>query len=176
MKNKTTLVVAVAIALLISASSFAQIVTSGLDDGSDGTLRNEIADTAPGGTITFMPAVTTVTLNSELTIDKDLTITGTPVTLVTVDANFNGRVFNISAGNVTLNNLTLTNGVAPDGGGIYMTNATVTINDCIITNNVANATGSPAGSGGGIFNDVGGILVVNNSEISGNTANRAGGG
>ncbi len=177
MKNKSTLLTVIILAVsTLTSLSYAQLVTSGLDDGSDGTLRNEIADTPSGGTITFMPSVTTVDLNSELLIDKDLTITGVPITTVTIDANANGRIFNVSAGNLILNNLTLTNGVAPDGGAIYMTNANVTINDCVISNNVANATGSPAGSGGGIFNDVGGILVVNDSEISNNTANRAGGG
>ncbi|WP_299130483.1 T9SS type A sorting domain-containing protein [uncultured Winogradskyella sp.] len=175
MKHRVTLI-AVITAIFHSTFSFAQLVTSGADDGTDGTLRNEIADTPPGGTITFAPAVLTVTLNSELVLDKDLIINGTVGTTVIIDANNNGRVFNVTSGDVTLNDLTITNGLAFDGGGIYMTNAMVTINNSIITGNTANGIGSPSGSGGGIYNDVGGVLVVNNSEISNNTANRAGGG
>ncbi len=176
MKKQITLLIAACIAIFTTTHSFAQFVTSGADDGSDGTLRQEIADTPAGGTITFMPSVLVVTLNSELVLNKELTITGTEVTTVTIDANNMGRAFNITSGPVELNNLTITNGLAYDGGGIYLSGATLTINGCIITNNIANGTGSPAGSGGGIFNDVGGILIVNDSEISSNTANRAGGG
>lgn len=178
MKKNITLLIAVCIAIFTTTNTFAQIVTSGADDGSDGTLRQEIADTPAGGTITFLPTVLVVNLNSELLIDKELNIIGTPITTVIIDANNNGRIFNITTGPVTLVGLTLTNGLAPDGGGIYVTNATVTVNDCVITNNTANATATPgpAGSGGGILNDVGGILVVNNSQITSNTANRAGGG
>ncbi|MFD1016549.1 choice-of-anchor Q domain-containing protein [Winogradskyella rapida] len=170
MKNKITQVIALSMTLFISTNLFAQVVTSSADDGTDGTLRNEIADTPAGGTITFDAAITTVSLNSELLITKELTIDGSSVT---IDANFNGRVFYITAGPLELNGLTLTNGVAIDGGAIYLTNAAVTINNCIITNNQANGT---SGSGGGIFNDVGGVLTVNDSEISYNLANRAGGG
>lgn len=170
MKKQITLFIAVLIAIFTTSASFSQLVTSSADDGSDGTLRQEIADTPPGGTITFTPAVTTVTLTmGELLLDKELTITGD----VTIDANNNGRVFNISSGPVILNDLTLTNGLAADGGAIYIANASVAINNANINNNTANGA---SGSGGGIFNDVGGVLVVNNSQIISNTANRAGGG
>ena len=60
------------------------------------------------------------------------------------------------------------------GGGIYNLNAgTVTIINATISNNVADGT---AGSGGGILNDVGSQLTITDTEISGNTAVRAGGG
>ncbi|WP_178984617.1 beta strand repeat-containing protein [Winogradskyella helgolandensis] len=173
MKNKITYVIAAAMTLFISTSAFAQVVTSGADDGTDGTLRNEIADTPIGGIITFDLSVTTVTLNSELLIDKDLIISGNSITPITIDASSNGRIFNISSGVVVLNDLALINGLEVDGGAMYISNALVTINDSSITGNTANGA---SGSGGGIFNDVGGVLVVNNSEISNNTANRAGGG
>ena len=173
MKNKITFVIAMAMTFFISADAFAQLVTSGADDGTDGTLRNEIADTPIGGVITFDTSVTTVTLNSELLIDKDLIISGNSITPLTIDANNNGRIFNITAGLVVLNDLMLINGLDVDGGAIYMTNAVVTINNSTISGNTANGA---SGSGGGIFNAIGGVLVVNNSEISNNTANRAGGG
>ncbi|WP_116790506.1 T9SS type A sorting domain-containing protein [Flavobacterium psychrotrophum] len=60
------------------------------------------------------------------------------------------------------------------GGGIYNLNGgTVTIINATISNNVADGA---AGSGGGILNDVGSQLSVTDTEISGNTAARAGGG
>ena len=58
------------------------------------------------------------------------------------------------------------------GGGIYNLSGTLTIqNGATITANIADGT---AGSGGGILNQ--GTLVVTDSTITGNIANRAGGG
>lgn len=60
------------------------------------------------------------------------------------------------------------------GGGIFNAGGTLNVQGgTVISNNTASGT---AGSGGGIFNDAGGTLTVNVAEISGNTANRAGGG
>ncbi len=60
------------------------------------------------------------------------------------------------------------------GGGIFNSGGTVVIqNSASISNNVADGT---SGSGGGVLNDVGGTLTVDTSSITGNTANRAGGG
>jgi len=169
--------IALAMALLVSSHSFSQVVTSGADDGSDGTLRQEIADTPSGGIITF-EGVTTVTLNSELVIDKSLRITG-PLNagelFLTIDANFQGRSFNVTSGNVELDDLIITNGVEENGGAIYVSNAILLVNNSRITGNVANGTGSPAGSGGGIFVDEGAVLTVTDTEMSSNQANRAGG-
>jgi hypothetical protein len=173
MKNKITFVIATAMTFFISTSAFAQLVTSGADDGTDGTLRTEIADTPNGGTITFDASVSTINLNSELLINKDLIISGNSSSMTTIDANSNGRIFNITSGLVVLNDLMLVNGLEGDGGAIYITNADVAINNSAITGNIANGA---SGSGGGIFNAIGGVLTVNNSEISNNIANRAGGG
>ncbi|MFD2433724.1 beta strand repeat-containing protein [Mesonia maritima] len=172
MRNFTYLV---ATMVLLSLSSLnAQVVTSGQDDGSDGTLRQEILDTPSGGTITFDPIVTSVTLDSELTINKSITISGGNLLVpnTTIDADNNGRAFNITAGTVVFNNLDIINGVEVDGGAI-IANATLTINDSNLTDNTANGA---SGSGGAIYVNSGGTLVINNSGISNNVANRAGGG
>ncbi|MCG8648662.1 MAG: hypothetical protein MI861_02455, partial [Pirellulales bacterium] len=62
------------------------------------------------------------------------------------------------------------------GGGIFNNGGIVSIGSgqpVNITNNVADGA---SGSGGGIFNAVGGVLSVDGGTISGNSANRAGGG
>ena len=76
---------------------------------------------------------------------------------------------------VDISNNTASGDAADDGGGGVFNNggelrifAGTTIND-----NVADGA---SGSGGGVFNAVGGTLRVVEAEISGNTANRAGGG
>ncbi len=173
--KKITLLIAISIAVFTTNKSWSQTITSSADDGTTpGTLRVEIANATPGSTLTFDPSITNITLLlGEILIDKDLTISGVSGTTSTIDANSSSRVFNVTSGAIILENLTLTNGVANDGGAIYMSNASVTINDSFLTSNTANGA---SGSGGAIFNDVGGVLVVNNSGITANIANRAGGG
>ncbi|SDB66993.1 Por secretion system C-terminal sorting domain-containing protein [Flavobacteriaceae bacterium MAR_2010_188] len=170
-KNFTLLICLIFVGM--SSAIHAQVVTNGNDSG-EGSLRQEIIDAGAGGTVTFNGAVTTVTISSgDLDIPYDLTITG-PATKVTIDANDTSRIFNITGGTVVLNNLTITDGTAVNGGGVYITNANVRMNNCIVSNNVAD--GATTSSGGGIYNDVGGVLTVNNSQVSSNSANRAGGG
>ncbi len=71
-------------------------------------------------------------------------------------------------------NIASGNGSDQGGGGVFNAGGTVNIqNGVTISGNVANGT---SGSGGGILNDASGELNVDDSEISGNTANRAGGG
>ncbi|WP_121666461.1 T9SS type A sorting domain-containing protein [Mesonia aquimarina] len=171
--KKFTYLIATSLAMLFFMPVTAQTVTSGLDDGSDGTLRQEITDTPSGGTITFGALVTTVTLNSELIIDKSITIDGGTLVNIVIDADSNGRAFNITSGTVTMNNVDIINGVADDGGAIKLANSTLTISDSNLMDNTANGA---SGSGGAIYVDAGGTLLVNDSEISNNVANRAGGG
>lgn len=158
--------------MLLSVSTQAQTVTSGADSGP-GSLRDEIDNATAGSVISFGVGVVLINLDSAITINKNLTITNSGLLPVVIDGGENGRIFTISGGVVSLDNLELTNGLADDGGAIYITNATVTISDCDINNNVANGV---SGSGGGIYNDVGGDLTIMNTIIENNQANRAGGG
>uniref|UniRef100_UPI0036F37329 choice-of-anchor Q domain-containing protein n=1 Tax=Rhodopirellula bahusiensis TaxID=2014065 RepID=UPI0036F37329 len=57
------------------------------------------------------------------------------------------------------------------GGGIFNVGGTLVVSDATIQNNVADGA---SGSGGGIFNA--GTATIDNTTVSGNTANRAGGG
>ncbi|MGK7931203.1 MAG: CHAT domain-containing protein, partial [Microcystaceae cyanobacterium] len=68
---------------------------------------------------------------------------------------------------VNLNNLTITEGQVTDIGGGILNSNTLTINNSIISGNIASSSSSSS-NGGGIYNN--GILTVNNSTISGNTA------
>jgi len=78
------------------------------------------------------------------------------------------RIFHISvSGNLTINDLTVSNGCSSDGGGIFNVAGTLEINNSSISGN------SAGGFGGGIDNR--GTLEINNSAISGNSASEAGG-
>ena len=88
-------------------------VSNGLDGGS-GSLRQAIADAAPGDTITFDKNVHRITLTSgELGITQDLDIEGPGANKLTISGNDSSRVFDISAGaTVTIAGLTITDGLA----------------------------------------------------------------
>jgi hypothetical protein len=149
-------------------------VVTNLNDSGAGSLRQAISDADAGGTITFQAGLTgAITLASQLTIDKELTIQGPGANLLTISGNNAVRVFNITAGDVTLTGLTIANGQATDtfiwGGGINYTSAgTLTLQQCTLSGNSANI-------GGGICNN-GGTVIVNNSTLSGNSAGGFGGG
>ena len=160
-------------------------VTSTLDDGSAGTLRYEInlANTAGGdNTINFSPTAfatpQTITLSLgdlSLTDQGALTITG-PAAGVTINgggtSNFTylGGVFEVATGaTASLSSLTITNGYAEGGGGVFINNgASATFTDCTISGN------STVEDGAGIL-CVGNVVLVD-STVSGNSTPAAGGG
>lgn len=82
-----------------------------------------------------------------------------------------GAIFN-TFGNLTLNNLILTNNSAANGGALNNSGAdsVLNINNCIISNNTA------TGSGGGIQNFSSSFMNIENSTIIGNTSGSSAGG
>jgi hypothetical protein len=157
------------------------ITVTNTNDSGPGSLRQAIADAAPGDTINFnlsdCPCVITLT-SGELLIRKPLTINGPGAKTLSIDGNNNSRVFSIiQSGTVTLAGLTVTkgNGVGATnnslGGGILGLIGTLIINDCAI---VGNSTLSGAAGGGGVFFAIG-ALRMTGSVISGNRAGFGGG-
>lgn len=167
------LLVSVGLALLMGlgaplAARAATSVVTNLNDSGAGSLRQAIADAAPGNTITF--AVTgTITLTSgELVVAKDLTLSGPGAASLSVSGNTNislaSRVIHNSA-NLTISGLTISNGdVGPGSGGGILNASTgvLTITNSVITSNNAQ-------KGGGVFNSPGGRLQVTNSTFSANS-------
>ncbi len=189
--------------------SHLRVVNSNSD--GPGSLRQAILDAnaLPGvNSIDFAPsAYGTIALTSgELFITDDLLINGPGATNVVVDGNHASRVFHIGPGTtVTIAGLTIANarafGVFPsnEGGGIYNDRASLTVSNCILSGNSADAAGgifndhgslaiadstlssnsALAGSGGGILNHAEGgsaTVTVMNSTLSGNSAIASGGG
>ena len=111
----------------------------------------------------------------QLNNNKTLTINGRAANLTAiVGSGAEQRVF-FSNGNLTLNNLTITGGSLSggnSGGGIY-NGGTLTINNCIISGNrIAGGLGLDK-LGGGIYNDAGMTLIINDSIITGNSLSNA---
>jgi len=77
---------------ICSISAFAQthLVTSTLDDNSDGTLRKEISDAASGDTILFDPAINGDTIfltMGQVDLSDSVTILGNGPELTIIDGS-----------------------------------------------------------------------------------------
>ena len=208
MKKTITYLRIIAVLFMFAFSANAQSVTvTNTNDAGAGSFRQAVLDVAAGGAILFDASLngTTITLTSEVTINKNIVINGSGAENTTISGGGTTRILLITDGEVTINNLTLTNGSAADNGGaISASGSTVLINNTTISNstaagaaatnggggifladgsltlNVSTVTNNTAtgasGSGGGIHVSTGGTLNVNASTISENMANRAGGG
>ena len=162
-------VVALALAPAMVANAADIQVTNNNDSGA-GSLRQAIANVGIGEEITFADNVTgTITLTTgQLSISKNLTITGPGADILTISGNNASRVFNIGSGvTVTISGLTIANGNDTTGGGIRNL-GTLTVNNCTVSSNDA------VGNGGGIANHS--HLTAINCSLSANSAGASGGG
>jgi uncharacterized repeat protein (TIGR02543 family) len=110
-------------------------------------------------------------------LSRTLTIDGTGHT-ITLDGGGGSSYWSVfhvtSNGIVTLKNLTIQNGRAADGAGIYNDNGTLTLTGITLQNNSAQNNTDTA-RGGGIFN-IGGSVTVTRSKFINNAADLYGGG
>ncbi len=82
----------------------------------------------------------------------------------------NGGGIYLNGGLLNLVNTTISNNHADrSGAGILISNGQVIIENTTITKNVANADNAGGGEGGGILTQSGGVAVMKNSILSGNT-------
>lgn len=111
-----------------------------------------------------------------LTIDKNLSIVGMGDNVV-IDANNNGRIFNIGAHTVYLSNLIFINGNASSstdkrGGALYANGTALNIDNCKFINNTAGTKAAAGGTStyGGAINLKSSTTTITNSEFNGNSA------
>ncbi len=152
----------------------ATIAVTTLDDAVDGSLRQVIDEAASGDTIDLTGLSGTITLESELTIDKSLTLLGPGQDLLSISGNHTSRVFSQTAGVVVVRDLTIRDGEGGNGfgggwraegsGSLTLTRVRFTAND--------------AGQGGAIaaiaYDDDNFTLTINQSSILGNSASSSG--
>ena len=142
----------------------------------------------------------TITVGATLVLSRKsgpVVIAGPGAGLVTINGGGAVEVFDVDAMvTATISGLSIVNGNALSGGGIY-NDGTLTISDCSIEDNQSTATfdggggidnagvltieqslitgnsASESGDGGGILNN--GVLTIDQSQITGNTAFSGGG-
>jgi len=145
------------------------------DDGQGLSLREALFHIAAGETIGFddLLAAETVTLTEQLEITKTVTIDGGGV--ITIDAQSGSRHFYHTDGDLSVQGLTLLNGLqSGDGGSILSVDGA----GSLLLSAVTISGSQAAGSGGAVAfstSRAGAGLTVRNSTLSSNQAGDAGG-
>jgi len=115
----------------------------------------------------------TITLTANITLSAALPQVASQITIegagYTLDGASTYRVLDVdSGGDLTVNNLTIQNGLSTNNGGAGIYNiGTLTVNYSTFTSNSATTTNP---FGGAIYNNSGGTVTINNSTFSNNSA------
>jgi predicted outer membrane repeat protein len=159
-----------------AASGYAVYVNgSSGSDSNDGsswllakkTIKNATETVETDGTINIAKGRYSGIKNTEIIIHKNITFNGESQKTTIINGNGTNWIFIISSDAlVTLNNLTLANTTANNGGAIY-NNGSLTVKDSNFINNSAD------NFGGAIYNEAYLKLTCNN--FTGNTADYYGG-
>ncbi len=165
----------------VIGASAATITVVSTNDSGAGSLREAIFSAASGDTIDFnlsgCPCTISLT-SAELTIDnKNLFINGPGASQLTISGNNARRVFRITsrdASFATISGVTIANGSAPGGGGIFVEAGGLSIFNSVVSGNAS--TGNSTGFGGGILVGPMSSLNVVGTTISNNSSAANGGG
>ena len=150
----------------ISVDAPMTVTVTDTNDSGEGSLRQAISDVSSSGEILFnLTYPATIVLDSQLVVDRGVTIIGPESGQLTISGNNQGRILYINEHlNVNISNLTITGGNVYDvqGGGIYCLCSKLSLEDVSVTNNIA-------GTGGAIYCNES-SLNLKNVSISGNVA------
>ncbi len=158
---------------LVGVADASVLIVSSTADSGAGTLRDTLAAANPGDAISIPTAGDYLVTSAELAVSKDVSIEGSGAA-VRIVGDGNNRVFNVTAGAVTLSDLTVTggglSGAVVSGGGIANDAGTLVLRKVTVKgNSVSNSPSGGVPQGGGVFNNTGTLNIVD-STISGNTA------
>jgi uncharacterized repeat protein (TIGR01451 family) len=142
---------------------------SGTTDSPYLTIQKGVDSISENGTMYIANGVYNGTGNTNITISKNMNITGQSQAGTIINGTGTNWIFNINSGvTAIITNLTLTQGYKSGSGGAICNYGTLTMINCTFTNNTANPYG------GAIENR--GTLVVYGSTFINNIANGDGGG
>ena len=150
--------------------------TSGTN-GPKISIKNATGTVNNGGTVNIANGNYKGVDNTKITINKNITIIGQSQTDTIINGTDSAWIFKIQSGvTVTIENLTITNGNAYNGGTIY-NDGNLTVKGSIFLDNTADSDNyleyPVDGFGGAIYNN--GTLIVDDSNFTSNYAVYGGG-
>jgi len=185
---KTTLVTGLLMLAITGTAAAQTIVVQNGNDSGAGSLRDAIEKVEAGGTITIPASVGTISLATELSVNKSVTIEGAGPSHTAIDGGRKVRVLRISGTpSVTVSSLQILDGtVATEGGptiarggGVLVEGGNLTLADDLLVGNVVDATvggNSGLAEGGAIATLPGAQLTLRETIVSDNRAEGGGGG
>lgn len=174
----------VAVLLALAApdgGTAATFTVTNLADSGSGSLRQAVLDanaSLGADQVIFTPGLngTIAVTSGEIVIADSLIVTGPGAGVLTLDADFDSRIFRVESPaappiDVTLSGLTLTRGFSPgEGGAIFADDENLTILDSVISESLSGINQTPPGDGcGGNVGSFGGTLRIANSTLTGGT-------
>jgi hypothetical protein len=177
MPIKRSLALAIAaLLLLVAAPAQAAPTVSNTNDSGPGSLRQAIADAAPGETIE-VPAGTYTLTSNHLSVSKALTIAGAGQEDTVLRSVGGHRIFSVASKSplilrdLSISGTTITGSII-QGGLIAAGETSLTFERVAISNNHINADGGAGQNGGivqsGLITSSNGELTMIESRISGN--------
>ncbi len=169
----------------VSAANEVYVNTTGNDSGTGTaydpylTIQTGINNLNPNGIIHLANGQYTGVNNNNITINKNMTITGESQTGTIINGTDTNWIFNVTSGvNFNIVNLTLTNGKMSDaiyGGGAVLNSGNLTTTNCTFTSNTA-TVGGAIFNDGRVLDDSGSLIcTINGCNFTCNTASAAGG-
>jgi len=157
----------------ISVGLLPSVTVTNINDSGAGSLRQALNDVQISGEITFnLDYPATILLESQLVIDRNVTLYGPELGELIISCDKKDRIFYVNENlNVSFSDFTISGGYLAGeehGGGIYCYGSTLNLTSVNINN-------CSAYSGGGIFNH-NSEINLSNVIIKGNSALLGGGG
>jgi beta-glucanase (GH16 family) len=157
-----------------------EITVTNLDNSGPGSLRQALDDIAIGGTIDVDPSLAggTISLAGPLVPPSSVVIDGSAAPGLALDGSGFDRVLIVDAGlDVTVHDLTMTNGFGFQLAGCVLNNGSLTLDHVTVTGCLMTTDAGDFWQGGGaIYSGGGATLDLVDSTVSDNTAQWSGGG
>jgi beta-glucanase (GH16 family) len=160
--------------LKIPPPPLAITVTNGNDSG-EGSLRQALAEIAPGGTISFDPGLAGATIaltSGQLVADRNLIVDASAAPGIVLSGSGASRVLEVAAGTmVSMNDLVVSGGAGVGRGGGILNLGTLNLDRVLVQDNVETSGGVPNFDlgGGGIYNGEGATLNLTDSTVADNS-------
>ncbi|MEA4956575.1 ATP-dependent RNA helicase DbpA [bioreactor metagenome] len=167
----TLIIVAIILFVAISLQSGFAATTTTINNTTSGGISKALTDSVPGDIIELDEGTYKGNNNTNMTINKNITIQGKTKDKVIIDAQGLSRIYTIGTGyNVTFINITFINGniMGNNGGAILSNNANnrLTIMSCTFVDNMAINTTTTNGRGGAIYNGGHFMTIIDSNFIN----------